>query len=262
MAILSLWQGLMLVDNIKTHYREWGSGDTAIVILHGWGVDSSQYEKLGPLLAKQGFYIVAPDLPGWGSTDEPPKPWDVSDYVDWVREFAKEMNLKQFVLFGHSFGGRVAIKYSIKHSKDLQALILCSAAGIKPRLTPQKIILKIIAKLGGFMLSAPGIRTLSAPCRKVLYRLAGSKDYLTAEGIMKKVLIRVIKEDLTKLLRKITLPTLLLWGSKDGATPIKNGRKMNKLIPDSQLKIAKGERHNLPKHIPEKLAVEITNFLK
>lgn len=246
----------------KIYYREWGINNAPhILILHGWGVDSEQYEELGPLLAGAGFHIVVPDLPGWGHTPAPEKAWNISDYTEWVDALVHTLSLKNFVLFGHSFGGRIAIKYAIKFPNELRALVLCASAGIKPGLTLKRVGLYILAKIGRAIFKPPGLSFTGEILKKILYRVAGVNDYLRASGIMKEVLHKAVREDLKPLLPRIKVPTLLLWGIEDGATPYKDGQTMARLISNSKLVTFEGERHNLPKNIPEKVAAEIIKYL-
>lgn len=250
------------VQDRSAHYREWGSGETTLLMLHGWPADSTHYQQLGPLLAKSGLRVIVPDLPGWGNTPEPPEPWTVSDYRDWVHDFAKTLDLKQFYLFGHSFGGRISIKYTINYAPDLQGLILCAAAGIKPdAYTLKRRGIKTIAKVGKATMQLPGLSKLAPFAKKVLYKLAGSNDYLKAEGVMKKTIVNVLEEDLKPLLPQIHHKTLLLWGSDDGATPISDANTMNELIKDSQLIVFPGAKHNLPKNLPEEVSKEVSSFI-
>ncbi len=251
------------VQDRVAHYREWGSGNTIIIMLHGWPADSTHYQELGPLLAKQGLRIIVPDLPGWGNTPKPPKAWTVSDYRDWVHDFTQALEIKQFTLFGHSFGGRVSIKYTIKYAPDLNNLILCASAGVKPdAYTVKRRVLKTSAKIGKKFFDLPLISKLEEPAKKILYKVAGSTDYLKADGVMKETIINVLDEDLQPLLPQIHHKTLLLWGSDDGATPLSDGKKMHKLIKESELKVFEGARHNLVKNNPELVAKAIMEFVK
>lgn len=250
------------VKNIEANYREWGSGETTILMLHGWPADSSDYSELGPMLGQKGYRIIVPDMPGWGETPPPDKAWTVTDYMEWVDDFTKVIELKQFVLFGHSFGGRVAIKYAIKYPYRSQALILCAAAGVKPdSLTMKRRLLKLTAVVGKKAFALPGINKLAPAARKVLYKAAGSDDYLKAQGVMKETIVKVLEEDLSALLPQISSSTLILWGTEDGATPIKDAYRMNELIPKSEIKTFEGVRHNLPKLVPKDLAEAIYDFV-
>lgn len=250
------------INNREVNYREWGSGDTTVLMLHGWPADSSDYSDLGPSLGKKGYRIIVPDLPGWGGTPPPEKAWNVSDYMEWVNGFAKGLDLKSFILFGHSFGGRVALKYAIKYPYRLQALILCAAAGIKPdNQTAKRRLLKLTASIGKKAFKLPGVSKLAPIARQVLYKAAGSNDYLKAEGVMKETIVKVLEEDLSALLPQISTPTLILWGTEDGATPISNARKMKEMIAKSEIKTFEGLRHNLPKLIPNDLAEAIDDYV-
>ncbi len=250
------------VRDISAHYREWGTGKTVLLMLHGWPADSSHYKDLGPLLAKHDLRVIVPDLPGWGNTPAPEEAWTVSDYMKWVYDFKEALGLEQVILFGHSFGGRVSIKYAIKHPYDLKGLILCAAAGIKPdHLTLKRRILKLTATVGKKAFALPGVKQLAPTARKVLYKAAGSNDYLKADGVMKETIVKVLEEDLSPLLSQIQVKTLLLWGSEDGATPLSDGQKMHEHIAKSELIVFDGERHNLPKNAFVLVEKEIAKYL-
>ena len=64
---------------------------------------------------------------------------------------------------------------------------------------------------------------------------AGSSDYASASPMMRRILSKVVNEDLSDRLPMIKAPTLLIWGENDTATPISDARKMEKLIPDAGL---------------------------
>ena len=51
------------------------------------------------------------DLPGFGQSDEPKEIWNIFDYAEMVNYFVKELKINDPILIGHSFGGRVAIKF-------------------------------------------------------------------------------------------------------------------------------------------------------
>lgn len=71
----------------------------------------------------------------------------------------------------------------------------------------------------------------------------GSSDYKASNTILKETMKIIVNEDLSHLLPKISVPTLLIWGSLDTATPIEDGRKMEKMIPDAGLVEYKGSSH-------------------
>ena len=81
----------------------------ALIILHGWGLDGSTYHKLAELLAND-FFVLVPDLPGFGKTRAPQKPYDVLEYAKRVKKFMKLQKIDEAFIVGHSFGGRVTVK--------------------------------------------------------------------------------------------------------------------------------------------------------
>lgn len=251
------------VQGKKASFRQWGSGSRTIVMLHGWPADSSDYEELGPALGQKGYMVIVPDLPGWGETPSPEKPWAVSDYRQWVHDFIHALELKDFTLFGHSFGGRIAIKYAIKYPYDPKLLILCASAGIKPdALTIKRRLLKMSAGLGKQFFRLPLLSHFSGLAKKVLYKAAGTRDYLNAEGVMKETIVKVLDEDLTPYLPQIRLLTLLIWGTEDTATPFSDADVMAKRIPRTERVTIEGARHNLPKQQPKQVADAVDRFIR
>jgi len=82
-------------------------------------------------------------LPGFGKTGKPKKPWNVSDYVDFVTAFVNKLKLKNFNLLGFSFGGRISIKLASKYSNKVNKLFLVSSAGVGVKKAEQKNKVKI-----------------------------------------------------------------------------------------------------------------------
>ena len=76
-----------------------------------------------------------------------------------------------------------------------------------------------------------------------LYKKFGSDDYQNTSGIMRKIFVRVVNENLKPLLNDIQAPTLLVWGDKDEATPLYMAKIMEKEIKDSGLVVFEGAGH-------------------
>ena len=223
------------VDNIRINYEQKGSGDL-IVLLHGWGSNIKLFSNLIDLLSKK-YTVVAMDMPGFGESQEPPSAWCVDDYVDFVIKFLSDYDSKQVMLLGHSFGGRVIIKLNSR--KDLpftvSKVILVDSAGILPPKSNKKSWRTRKYKMGKAFLSTKIMRKLASNALEKLRVKYGSADYVAASPLMRQVLVKVVNEDLEPLLPNIKCPTLLIWGVNDTATPLSDGEKMEKLIPDAGL---------------------------
>lgn len=223
------------VDNIRINYEQKGSGDL-IVLLHGWGSNIKLFSNLIDLLSKK-YTVVAMDMPGFGESQEPPSAWCVDDYVDFVIKFLADYDAKQVMLLGHSFGGRVIIKLNSR--KDLpftlSKVILVDSAGILPPKSNKKSWRTRKYKMGKAFLSTKIMRKIAPDALEKLRVKYGSADYVAASPLMRQVLVKVVNEDLEPLLPNIKCPTLLIWGVNDTATPLSDGEKMEKLIPDAGL---------------------------
>jgi pimeloyl-ACP methyl ester carboxylesterase len=246
---------------------------TPFVILHGWGASAKSYEKLKPLLEQKGISVFVFDLPGFGNEPAPKSAWSVSDYVEWVRNKIQEVAKiplnpplqkggEKFYLFGHSFGGRIAIKFAAKYPEKLAGLILCDAAGITPRPKVKITIFSVLSRSGKLVFSLPILKYIQPVVRKIEYFLAGSRDYYYLQNpIMKKVFNNVIEESLTAYLNKIIAATLIIWGKNDKMTPVSDAHVMHEKIKGSKLEILEDVGHSPHLENPEVLADKIYNFL-
>ncbi len=233
-----------------------------ILILHGWGSSGKSWNKVKESLNSLGYSVIIPDLPGFGQEPEPPKPWSVDDYVSWVEQFCIKNNLNNFLLLGHSFGGRVAIKFTAKYQERIKKLILFSAAGVTPRPKNKLSLLKILAKVINSVFSLPVLNLFENISRKVFYKILGNRDYyFLSSQIMRETFKKVIEEDLSSYLNKINTSTLIVWGEKDLMTPVSDAQKIHQEIPNSVLKIVPNENHYFYAKNPEKLVEAIKEFI-
>ncbi len=236
-----------------------------LLILHGWGSRADNWARVQELLEKEGIKVFVPDLPGFGDTPAPPKPWTIDDYVDWVRNFCEKNNLSQFFLLGHSFGGGIAVKFVNAFPEEILGLILVAPA-LRRRKTLKYYICLALAKMGNLVFSIPGLSFFRLLARKILYVFAGTRDYYEVEFsktvAMKETFKNIIREDLTHCLSKIKAPTLIIWGGKDVVTPTKEAYLIKNEIKNAKLEIIKNSQHGLNLEKPEILAEKISNFIK
>lgn len=223
------------VNNIKINYEQKGSGDL-IVLLHGWGSNIKLFANLIDLLSRK-YTVVAMDMPGFGESQEPPSAWCVDDYVNFVIDFLKDYNTKQVMLLGHSFGGRVIIKLNSRKDLPFEVtkVILVDSAGILPPKSNKKSFRTYYYKAGKAFLSNKFVQKIAPDALENFRKKMGSADYAAASPLMRQVLVKVVNEDLEPLLPNIKCSTLLVWGVNDTATPLSDGEKMEKLIPDAGL---------------------------
>ncbi|MCR4639379.1 alpha/beta hydrolase [Ruminococcus sp.] len=223
------------VNGLKINYEEKGEGDL-IVLLHGWGSNITLFANMIELLSKK-YKVVAMDMPGFGKSDEPKEVWDVSSYVQFVIDFLRDYDTKEVMLLGHSFGGRVIIKMHSRSDLPFKVtkVILVDSAGIMPPKSNKKSWRTRYYKLGRTVLSWGIVKKLFPDALENFRKKMGSADYAAASPMMRQVMVKVVNEDLEPYLPNIKAPTLLVWGVNDTATPLSDGEKMEKLIPDAGL---------------------------
>jgi pimeloyl-ACP methyl ester carboxylesterase len=175
----------------------------------------------------------------------------VDDYADFVVEFLHQFKRKKVILLGHSYGGRVIIKLSARKNLPFAIVknILVDAAGIMPHRSLAYKLRVRLYKLGKAVLNFPLMTKLFPD------------DYAAASPVMRGSLVKAVNEDLEPLLPQITAETLLIWGDKDTATPLSDGRKMEKQIKGSGLVVFSGAGHYSFLEQPYLFAKVIKSFL-
>lgn len=251
----------ILINNLEANYKIAGEGP-AVLILHGWGGSSDSWLEVQGTLADRGYKVVSVDFPGFGKSKTPLSAWSVSDYMAWLETFTELLNLKEFFIIAHSFGGRVAVKFTISYPEKIKKLILCSSAGIKPKPGLKTIIIYLFARIGNAIFGRKILARFKDNARNLFYISIRHKDYVKANGTMKETIKKVLDEDLLSDLSKIKIKTLLVWGEIDKMVPVKYARIFKEKIQDSRLEILPRIGHSPHLEAPEKLAAIILDFLK
>ena len=144
----------------------------------------------------------------------------------------------------------------------IEKLILCAPAVIRKKKKGVKTsFFYNVSRAGKKVFSLPVLKSFYPLAQRVIYKLCGSRDYYLASGIMKEVFKKVNEENLEPNLKRIKIPTLILWGRRDDAVSANYIYRIRKKIKDSNLEIFPGRTHNLCWEMPEELAEEITKFL-
>jgi pimeloyl-ACP methyl ester carboxylesterase len=235
MTIPPLSRSHLRIGDIDCAYATFGGDDVAqpvILALHGWGASADLITPLAARLATKGFRIIAPDLPGFGESAPPPQTWSVYDYADHVLRFMDELNLERLNLFGHSFGGRLALVLGAQHPQRVSSIALSNSAGVPPHKDPIVQARTSLYKGVRDGLKAVGLTTLSDKLRDTYVARYASADYKSA-GVLRDSFVKIVNEDLLPYAARVSAPTLLIWGAKDEDTPLWQGQKLQTTIPNA-----------------------------
>ena len=216
------------IRNKNINYIQYGSGED-IVLLHGWGQNIEMMKPLGDCFSDKRITIL--DFPGFGSSEEPTNAYTIYDYVEILEELLKKLEINNPIIMGHSFGGRVAIVYSSRNK--VSKLVLFGAPCIR---TYKKSIKEEILKKAKRL---PGMDKIGEFAKKYI----GSTDYRNATPVMRETLVNVVNENLEEYAKKISCPTLLIWGTLDTEAPIEDAEKLEAVLKDGALIKLEGFTH-------------------
>lgn len=237
------------IKDIDVNYIQYGKGKEDILLLHGWGQNIEMMKPIGDKFSEK-YRITILDFPGFGESDEPKVAWCIDDYVDVVEKLIKKLCIKKPIVVGHSFGGRVAIKYV--SSNESSKLILFGSPCIRTKevLTMKVKVLKKLKTL-------PGMNNIGEKMKKYI----GSRDYKAASPIMRQTLVNTVNEDLSSSAKKIKVPALLVWGIDDTEAPIEDAKELEKMIEDAALITLPGTHYAYLENLYQVINI-ITAFLE
>ena len=222
----------IIVNDTKINYIDYGNKNgNVVVLLHGWGQNIEMMKMLGDPFQKE-YHITILDLPGFGESEEPNYVWSVFDYVEYLHAFLESLSIKKPIIVGHSFGGRLAIRYSSNH--PIEKLVLLGAPCIRVE-TKLPLYIKILK----YLKTLPFLDSFGEYMKKYI----GSRDYKAASPIMRKVLVNTVNEDLSNYAKQIEEPTLLIWGDRDTEAPVEEAKELEKIMIDAALIILPGSHY-------------------
>ncbi len=98
-------------DSVHIDYRVWGTGEPAVVLIHGWACDENYWSaQVDGLKAK--YTVVGINLAGHGASERNRTDWTIGNYGEDVATVVRQLQNRQIVLVGHSMGADVALEAS------------------------------------------------------------------------------------------------------------------------------------------------------
>ena len=188
----------------NVNYVQYGEGQD-VVLLHGWGQNIEMMDFVGKKLNNVKVTIF--DLPGFGESEELDYSMNVEEYADWLDLVLKSLCIENPILIGHSFGGRVAVKYASKY--PVKKVILLGTPIIRHQKKPtiKEKFYKAVK---------------NTPIGDKVRQMIGSPDYNNASPIMRETLVKAVNEDLLETAKKIEAPTLFFQGVDDTAVSLED----------------------------------------
>ncbi|HUG40756.1 MAG TPA: alpha/beta hydrolase [Longimicrobiales bacterium] len=217
------------VEGRKTRVLECGGEGSVVVLVHGLGLSASCWRPHLPRLARAGFRVLAPDLPGFGRSRAPRRGYAVPDTAAWLERFAAAEELAAAAWVGHSLSCQVLLRLGRDRPDRVTALVLAAPTGQDrgwSRVGGQAIGLAVDAlRERPRVVAAVTRRYFAAPIATVLtwFRARNQRPETDASSVR--------------------APVLIVLGDEDPVVDARFARKLARRIPDVRLRVLPHAAH-------------------
>jgi pimeloyl-ACP methyl ester carboxylesterase len=250
-------------------WREVGE-KTPIIFLHGAWNESSQWLSVMESLAED-FHCFAPDLLGFGESENPNIHHSIDLQVECLAEFLQAVKLEKVYLVGHSLGGWIAASYALKYPEKVDGLVLLAPEGVeiagqeqhcrkmRRLLNYPPLIVKLLRSLTPFtkILGWYDKIAQDLQLRQELLRYP-----IACQLLFKRRQVEIEAELVQKRLYMIEVPAFILQGGQDTPDALARSRVFAQLMPKVELKMIAHAGNDLPESCAGVVAIEIREFIK
>ena len=251
-------------NNIR--YLESGESEKTIVLVHGLGASAERWEFVIPEFSKH-YRVIVPDLIGFGYSDKPLVDYTTEFFSDFISSFFQELGLNKINIIGSSLGGQITAKYASDQLHTIDHLVLVSPSGIMKSSTPA-LDAYVMAALypdlevakNAFQMMAGGTRQVQ---QKVIEDFVKRMKLPNAKMAFMSTLLGLKNSELTtNSLKKISVPTLIIWGEHDPVIPIKYADEFVSSIQDCRFYMMDNSGHTPYVDDPKRFAKLVLDFLE
>ncbi len=236
-----------VLDGLKIAYRMQQPerpGAAEVLMIHGWASSGRMWQVMMDGLSPR-YRCWALDLPGFGDSDKPENGWySIRQYIELVAAFCETMNITRPHVIGHSMGGMIALGLAAEHPMPLGRVV-----AINPVVSGRTYIVQLLSKrpFGAVFLTLGRwawplttsswltpwlVRQHDVPMRRIREDWAKTSPHAAVASAG-----AINRHDLTGKLPGVTVPTLIVIGSRDLTAPNAEGRLAGRLIPGARLEV-------------------------
>jgi pimeloyl-ACP methyl ester carboxylesterase len=220
------------INDVNVNYVRYGNENgPEVILLHGWKQNIEMMQGIGSGLAAN-CHITIVDLPGHGQSTTPTYPWTIGDYADCIHELVTNLKIKDPILVGHSFGGKISLLYATKY--PVKKLVVLSSP-YKARKEKLSLKVKVMKSLKDIIKNEKLINFAK--------KHTGSTDYRNADPMMREIMVQHVNLDIKDELFKIKCPTVIIWGTLDKAVPINDAYELEQLLDNAGLVVYENCTH-------------------
>ncbi len=269
-------QFITLPNGLNVHLRDEGRSDApTIILVHGHSEDLHAWNPFMERLV-ESFRVIRFDLRRHGLTGPAPdNEYRIESYVSDLSMLIEHLKIDNFVLVGHSMGGRISVKYTMENQERVQSLILLSASGAPPKeKAPQPMALKLMQNpLGRVLVKRIWSRKMA---KSTLMDTVFDESLITEEEIDRMWDFSLFPGSMDAMFREystswedfkpedieeINTRTLLIWGEEDTVCPANIGEWYDSLLPSSTLIKFPKIGHNPHFECPDNCLEEISAWM-
>lgn len=239
------------VDGATVHYQEFGNhADPTIILIHGFTASVYVWKNTAPVLAENGFHVIAPDLLGFGYSDKPRWfDYSIESQARMISRFMNRLGIGRAVVVGSSYGGAVAATLALDYRERVEKLVLADAVcndgpknhplmklgmvpGLGEAITPFILDSKAFTKMRMHQTLAPANHHLITQERidSVVRPLSAADAHHSVLASSRNWHANRIERDANL----ISQPTLIIWGEEDTVVPIRDGYSLHDRILHSR----------------------------
>jgi pimeloyl-ACP methyl ester carboxylesterase len=273
----------VVIHGRRAAFRRAGTGPVgpAIVLVHGIAGTADTWDAVVPALA-EAHDVIAPDLPAHGGSDAPVGDYSTGAYACAIRDLLEVLEVDTVTIVGHSLGGGVAMQFAYQFPERVERLILVNSGGLGREVSPlvraaalpgAELVVPVLAsapvrlsgRLAGAALGALG-RPPSTDLREAAKSLAALH-----EGRPRRAFLNTVRALVDPLGQRVTgtdklylaedIPTLLVWGARDGIIPLSHGEEAQRAIQGSRLEVFDDAGHFPHIDEPERFARLLADFI-
>jgi pimeloyl-ACP methyl ester carboxylesterase len=240
-------------DGVHVQYRVYGSGEPALVFIHGWSCDSNYWREQIPEFRKR-YTLVMVDLAGHGGTDGNRSDWTMARFGQDVATALSTVPNKQLILVGHSMGGPVALEAARVLKSRVIGIIgvdtFKSIGGPNPGKAQVDAIIKpfeadFIGQTRSLVTDHLFVKGSHADlAQKIAYDMSLSPPRVAVPSLR-----AVLEYDFAAPLKEITVPIVAI--NSDLGEPV-NEARIRKVLPKFRAVTLAGDGHFLMMEDPQR----------
>ncbi len=267
-------------DGTSIYFYDWGPRTgQPVVLIHGWPVTSASWEYQARVLADNGYRVIAYDRRGFGRSDWAAGGFDYNTLASDLNDLLNGLSLTDATLVGFSMGGGEVARYlgTYGQARVTKAVFISAVTPylLKTGDNPEGVDKKVFdTMVENIIKDRPDFMATFAPAffgRSALHHTVSEAQvefFLSMAGTASPKatidLVRAFSEtDFRSDVAKITVPTLVIYGSKDTTVPGEAaGARMKGLLANSETIVYDGEPHGLTNTVPDRLNTDLLTFLR